>query len=146
ICHLRAKRQSVNIVRIRLRAGEPTQEDRLPRLIPTRCMPWGNSSVRARNARSIGAVMLDPPWPGVLLYAGDFRVWRFPPFCMDSLRDNQLRVTGKVVEDVTGTSCKRVAANAQNSKGQKSCGVSHHGRPYDSARHSDSILHLTTSF
>jgi hypothetical protein len=69
---------------------------------------------------------------------------------MGSLRDNQLRVAGKVVEDVTRTSCQRVAADAKNRKGQKSGGVSHHGRPQDPARrnllNSDPILHLATSF
>jgi hypothetical protein len=69
---------------------------------------------------------------------------------MGSLRADQLLVAGKVVEDVTRTSCKRVAADAKNPKGQKNGGVSHHGRPHGAARrnllNSNPILHLATSF
>jgi len=66
---------------------------------------------------------------------------------LGSLRDDQLRIAGKVVEDVTRISCKRVAADAKYRKGQKSGGVSHkqlHDPARRSMLNSNSILHLAT--
>jgi hypothetical protein len=73
------------------------------------------------------------PRPKVLLYTGNFRVWWFSPFCLDSLRDDRLRDAGKLGEGVTRISRKRVAAVAENRKGQKCGGVSYHRRLHDPA-------------
>src|SRR6516225_6210312 len=149
-CHLGAKRQSVNTVRIRLRTGEYGWEYPLLHLITTKCKLRSNSSVSSRSAQRHQSRYTRFPRPKVLFYTGDVRAWRSAQFCMGRLRADQLLVAGKAVEDVTRTSCKRVAADAKNPKGQKSGGVSHHGRPHGAARrnllNSNAILHLATSF
>jgi hypothetical protein len=112
-------------------------------------MPWGNSSVRSTSALVYQSRHARSSRSKVLLYAVDFRFWRFPPFCFGSLRDDQLRVAGKVVEDVTRISCKRVAADAKNRKAQKSGEVSHrwlHDPARSNLLNSNPILHLATSF
>jgi hypothetical protein len=52
---------------------------------------------------------------------------------LDSLCDDRLRDAGKLAEGVPRISCKRVAAVAENHKGQKSREVSHHWTLHDQA-------------
>jgi len=121
-CHLRAKRQSVNAVRI-LSTGGSGQGYRLRYLTSTRCAFDCDLCIGRRNAPVDRRRYARCSLPKGLLYARNFGVGESPPFCLDSLRNNRLQDSAKL-----GTLRKRVTHVADNREGQKNGGLFHHGR------------------